>query len=208
MALQVDPAAPIGQFISDRNRARQYDYLQASFVVSMYGAGLDIDHDFICSLNFYATQYISPQPGRYRRHYNVEVETHKGRDWPYVYEDMAEFIETLHSDWGKLDPLQAAAYAVWGVNHIHPFCDGNGRTARALSYFVLCKKLGRWLPGETTVMELIRAEERDHYCEILQRMHDARGKAMTTDLAEMTTFLNDLVLRQIRTASEAKAAGA
>lgn len=205
MALQVDPAIPIGQFISDRNRARQFDYLQASFVVSMYGAGLEIDHDFICSLNFYATQYISPQPGRYRRHYNVEVEAHKGRDWPYVQEDMEQFIEILHRDWGKLDPLQAGAYALWAVNHIHPFCDGNGRTARALSYFVLCKKLGRWLPGETTVMELIRAEERDHYCEILQRMHDARTKEMMTDLAEMTTFLNDLVLRQIRTASDAKA---
>lgn len=201
MPLSLKDSTPIGQFVSERNRLRQYDFLHTSFFVSENAPGLEIDHEFICSLNLYATQYLSPQPGRYRRHYDVEVGRHTPKHWPYVQDEMDLFIDTLHKEWAHMDEIQAAAYTLWGINHVHPFCDGNGRTARALCYFVLCKKLGKWMRGKTTIMELIRTEGRDQYCDILQRIHDGReGNAMRTDINEMTTFLGDLVLKQIRTA--------
>ena len=91
--------------------------------------------------------------------------------------------------------------------HVHPFCEGNGRTARALSYYVLCLKLGQWLPGSTTVLELIRLQHRQRYCEILQRMHDARQKpSMMTDLAEMTGLIIELVREQVTIAQHEIAA--
>lgn len=199
MAFVLDANSPVGQYLSDRNRLRQYDFLHTSFEVSPFG--LEIDHDFLCSLNLYATQYISPQPGRYRRHYNVEVGAHKPSDWSLVLDEMDVFLERLHSQWSHMDPIAAAGYSLWGVNHVHPFCDGNGRTARALMYFVLCKKLNRWLPGTTTVMELIRNDTHDQMCEIMQRMHDAKAPGtMETDLSEINAFLNALVLKQISTA--------
>lgn len=203
MTLTLDDGTRIGQFVSERNRLRQYDFLHTSFFVSEFAPGLEIDHEFICSLNLYAAQYLSPQPGRYRRHYNVSVGAHSPKEWFHVQDEMELFLDTLHREWAHMDEIQAAAYALWGVNHVHPFCDGNGRTARALCYFVLCKKLGNWLRGKTTIMELIRTDGRNEYCNILQRMHEARtGPEMTTDLTEMTTFLNDLVLKQIKTADE------
>ncbi|MEO0462856.1 MAG: Fic family protein [Pseudomonadota bacterium] len=181
---------------------RQFDFLHTSFVVSEATAGLDIDHDFICILNAYATRYISLQPGRYRRHYNVVVGTHTPSEWPLVREEMEAFIDTLHENWASWDAIDAASYALWGVNHVHPFCEGNGRTARALSYYVLCKKLGQWLPGSTTVLELIRTEHRNHHCEILQRMHDARERpTMVTDLAEMKELISALLLIQLQSAN-------
>jgi fido (protein-threonine AMPylation protein) len=113
---------------------------------------------------------------------------------------MNMFLEHLHEEWARFDPLEAAGYALWGVNHVHPFCDGNGRTARALMYFVLCLKLGRWLPGSTNIMEFIRADTHDQMCEIMQRMHDAKKPGtMDTDLGEITHFLNELVLKQLST---------
>jgi Fic family protein len=132
----------------------------------------------------------------------VKVGEHVPPEWFYVHDQMDEFLTILHRKWVSMDVLEAAAYTLWAINHIHPFCDGNGRTSRALCYFVLCRKLRDWVRGSTTIMELIRTESRDQYCDILKRMDAAKGADMMTDLTEMTAFLNDLVLKQIRTAPE------
>ncbi|HET9282483.1 MAG TPA: Fic family protein [Candidatus Angelobacter sp.] len=47
--------------------------------------------------------------------------------------------------------IHLAAYVIWRLNWIHPFADGNGRTSRALSYLVLCTRLGERLPGTVTI---------------------------------------------------------
>lgn len=196
-----DQKAQVGEFVSARNRARQFDFLEMSFVVSRTaeGQGLEIDHEFICTLNAYAARYLSLQPGRYRREYNVSVGDHKPSDWSIVLSEMEDFIDELHKGWANWTPTEAAAYALWGVNHVHPFCEGNGRTARALCYYVLCQKFGFWLPGNNTVLEQIRSQHRQQYCEILQRMHDARARPdMKTNLAEMADFIEQLVIAQIQ----------
>jgi len=202
-----DQKSQVGEFVSQRNRARQFDFLHTSFVVSEYSAGLEIDHEFVCLLNAYAARYLSLQPGRYRRHYNVTVGQHTPSEWPLVYEEMSDFIDTLHANWAAWSPVEAAAYALWGVNHVHPFAEGNGRTARALSYYVLCKKLRNWVPGRTTVVELIKTQHRAHHCEILQRMHDGRQRpAMKTDLTELAELIDQLLVEQIRLHNEEVAA--
>ena len=207
MSFIVDQKSEVGNFVSSRNRARQFDFLQTSYVIYMHVGGLEIDHEFICILNAYATRYISPQPGRYRQHYNVKVGQHDPSDWSLVYNEMEGFLNTLHANWANWSPFEAAAYCLWGINHVHPFCEGNGRTARALSYYVLCLKLGQWLPGSTTVLELIRLQHREHYCEILQRMHDGRQRpSMMTDLTEMTALIIDLVREQVAIAKQEIAA--
>ena len=55
-------------------------------------------------------------------------------------------------------PVELASHALWRINYIHPFVNGNGRTARAVCYFILCVKLGGQLPGRTTLPEILRRE--------------------------------------------------
>lgn len=113
---------------------------------------------------------------------------------------MANFWRILHEKWNDMSPLEAAAFALWGVNYIHPFAEGNGRSSRALAYFIICVKLDYWLPGSDTITEQIRIVHRSNYCEILNRMDKAMKSDGTTDLTEMVALLDQLMLVQLRSA--------
>jgi Fic family protein len=52
---------------------------------------------------------------------------------------MAEFVSWLNSEQG-VHPILAAGIAQFQLVHIHPFLDGNGRTARLLSMLCLYRK--------------------------------------------------------------------
>lgn len=68
----------------------------------------------------------------------------------------------VNGNWGK-SPLHLAAYVMWRLNWIHPFSGGNGRTSRAISYLVLCARLGYRLVGTKTIPEQIVASRQPHY---------------------------------------------
>ncbi len=192
--------SPVFQYVSERNRARQYDFLRTAYAVAQAVPAFQIDRQFLCDLNFYAVQYLSAQPGRYRHEYNVTVGKHNPPPWQEVEGDMLTFWDNLHRLWGRMSPLESAAYALWGVNHIHPFAQGNGRSSRALAYFIMCLKFGHWLPGSLTVTEQIRMHHRDEYCDILSKMDAAKDADALTDLKEMVEFLDRLLVRQLTSA--------
>jgi Fic family protein len=68
-----------------------------------------------------------------------------------VPEEIEHMCDYVNDNWEKSSPIHLAAYALWKLNWIHPFSDGNGRTARALSYLLLCLRLGYRLPGANTI---------------------------------------------------------
>jgi len=45
---------------------------------------------------------------------------------------MNSFINEVNRYWETTDVLSLASYCLWRLNHVHPFINGNGRTARAL----------------------------------------------------------------------------
>jgi hypothetical protein len=92
--------------------------------------------------------------------------------------------------------LHFSAYAMWRLNWIHPFADGNGRTARALSYLVLCVGLLRLLPGEMTIPERI-ARNKYPYWDALGAA-DRAWKAGWLDVGEMEDLIQALAIQQLR----------
>ena len=68
---------------------------------------------------------------------------------------VAEACELVRARWDE-DPLFLAAYVLWRICWIHPFDDGNGRTARAASYLVLSVRLGFELPGTLPIPARIK----------------------------------------------------
>jgi Fic family protein len=82
---------------------------------------------------------------------------------PSAIDDLCDYI---NDNWNR-SALHLASYALWRLNWIHAFTDGNGRTSRALSYLILCVRLGYRLPGTKTIPELI-AEDKDPYYKALE----------------------------------------
>jgi Fic family protein len=104
---------------------------------------------------------------------------------------MDDFINVVNRSWVETDEITLAAYVLWRLNHIHPFINGNGRTARAACYFVMCMKLERWLPGKTILPELIR-QNRGEYYEALKEA-DANGG----DITRLHAYLSQMIDLQL-----------
>ena len=85
------------------------------------------------------------------------------------------------------DPTTLAAYVLWRLNWIHPFVEGNGRTARAACYYILCMRQGRLLPGKKIVPERIR-EDRGPYYEALTAA-DKKWEEGHFDVSELADYL-------------------
>jgi fido (protein-threonine AMPylation protein) len=63
---------------------------------------------------------------------------------PELVEELCDYV---NDRWGTATAVHLASYVLWRLNWIHPFADGNGRTARAVSYLVMCMKMGCRIPG-------------------------------------------------------------
>ncbi len=196
----LEEGTDIFQYVSERNRARQYDFLRTAFEVSQATSEFRVGEEFLCDLNYFAVKFLCEQPGRYREGIDVTVGAHNPPGWENVRPQMVQFWNNLDRLWDRFSPIECAAYALWGVNHIHPFVQGNGRSSRALAYFVLCRRFGMWLPGKSTIIEQIRIAHRDEYCNILQKMDGDIDVDGLTKLDEMVAFLERLLTLQLQSA--------
>jgi hypothetical protein len=74
---------------------------------------------------------------------------------------MNRFVDTLNSrEFNDLHPVLKVAYSHYGLVHIHPFADGNGRTAR-----VLCS---RYSFAAYNIPLLVYADRKDTYLQSLE----------------------------------------
>jgi Fic family protein len=112
-----------------------------------------------------------------------------------VAELLEQMCDYINENWAKSSPLHVAAYTLWRMNWIHPFVDGNGRTSRAVSYLVLCVRLGCVLPGTQTIPEQI-SRNKDPYYKALEAADQANA-AGKIDLTEMEKLLESLLAAQL-----------
>jgi Fic family protein len=86
---------------------------------------------------------------------------------------------------------------------MHPFINGNGRTARAACYFVLCVKAGGWLPGNTILPELVK-RDRDQYVIALRAADEGFRAGKQDYLQPLHDLLSTLLAEQLQSASSDK----
>ncbi len=97
-----------------------------------------------------------------------------------------------------MSSTQTCGYGSWRLNWVLPFIEGNGRTARATCYYLLCVQEGRLLPGQKIVPERIR-ENRTPYVEAL-RAADRAWDEGHFNINEMESYLAQLLAEQLQEA--------
>lgn len=188
-------------------REAQNGLLQFDHAMRLIEAAIDSGHfglrpELVCSFQEDAVRGIRQTAGQYRR-YGVEITntTHV----PPAHEDVARYLaemcDYVRSHWRQFnddleDALHLAAYVMWRINWIHPFTDGNGRTARIVSYVVLSIRLGFPLRGKYTIPDQI-ADNREPYFRALVAADEAwdRGEL---DVSAMKEMLGRMLEKQLQ----------
>ena len=190
---------PAYERLSVANLNRQYDFLR-----SAVGAAIEIGRPFLSqtvikALNFHAITCLHTNAGEYRP---CPVHVGGGRFVPpehfRVQALMDDFVNHVNRNWENSDPVLLSAYVLWRLNWIHPFINGNGRTARVSCYYVLCLKMMGWLPGTTLLPELIR-QNRDEYVDALT-VADTQSPDGQIQLGPLHALLTRLLQEQLATA--------
>lgn len=127
----------------------------------------------------------------------VVLEPPASKDVPAVLD---RFFEELAGRWRVDGPLEIAAFTLWMVNWVHPFMNGNGRTARALCYTCLSLKLGFVLPGSPTLIDLIM-ENRPEYYYSLKMADEGYQVSGAPNLEALRGLIDRLLVRQLETVS-------
>jgi Fic family protein len=184
--------------IQEQNLLRQYDLLTNCIEIGLEKGIEAFDKYTLWALNYAAVANIAQFGGRYREE-PIYVSNHIPPRYQDVPHQMDLLFSFIHENWtveGFGDhPTGAAAYTLWRLNWIHPFVEGNGRTARAACYYLICLKQGRMLPGKKIVPERIRENRQPYYYAL--RAADRNWDEGHLDVSEMVAYLTNLLKGQL-----------
>jgi hypothetical protein len=189
---------PHYQALAISNGDRQYSFLQSVVTAACDTGQTFLSQAILKALNFHAIACLHTNAGEYRpcpvyvKHPDPE-QNYTAPDHFRVAALMDNFINVVNRNWDQIDPAYLAAWVLWRLCAIHPFINGNGRTARAACYFVICVRSGGWLPGETILPTLLKAHEL--YVPAL-KLADANGG----DVSMLAEVINDCMAQQMASA--------
>jgi Fic family protein len=184
--------------ITEGNLRRQFDLLR-----DMVSVGVKIPFlvtiQLIDSLHAHATIHLVDKPGRWRDEVvYITNSTHSPPPHEDVKKHMLDLVLALHQKWqqAEMNTFELAAFALWRLCWIHPYQDGNGRTARAVTYLIICLRHKRWLPGQETLLSKIKI----HYEEYLSALRHADLTASTgiVDLTPLSLLLAKHTKEQLK----------
>ena len=196
---------PVYQSLEISNGNRQYDFLQSIVDVSLKMGRPFLSHSIIKALNFQAIVCLHTHSGEYRP-CPVTVGAYIPPAHHRVQALMDDFVDSVNRQWESADPVFLSAFVLWRINNIHPFINGNGRTARAAAYFVLCVKVGGLLKGQIILPELLK-QNHTEYVTALQAA-DQSTQSGVLDLSLLHALLSRLINEQLQSAGANPSPGA
>ncbi|MCW1931738.1 Fic family protein [Pararhodobacter zhoushanensis] len=196
-------AHPAYQALAISNGDRQFSFLQSVVNAALEAQQLFLSQAVLKALNFHAIACLHTNAGEFRP-CNVHVaypdpaDNYNAPEHFRVHALMDNFINWVNSNWKEADPVALAAYVLWRLCAIHPFINGNGRTARAAAYFTICVKAGGWLPGTENMITLLKRHA--NYNTALKHADQSlvTGKL---DIAPLITVVGECLQQQLNSAA-------
>ena len=186
-----DEQHPVYQDMASANNDRHYGFMFSAVQAAVALGRPLLSQSLIKAINFHAIVGLHHEAGQYRSH-AVIVGAYNPPSHFRVESLMDDLVNDLNWRWQAAGAVELAAYALWRINNIHPFVNGNGRTARAVCYFILCVKLGGLLPGSIIFPEKLRQEpmRSSLYVPCLR-------SADQGDIAPLTNLIRALFVEQV-----------
>ena len=180
------------QKLAASNNARLYDFMLSMIEVARSPlSGLLMSESLIKAFNFHAVVGLHYTAGQYRS-YELEVNGFSPPAYFRVPSLMDDFVGRVNWLWQNAETTELATYALWRLNHIHPFRNGNGRTARVLCYYIIAVKARGVLTGKPLIPEFLSVDPgRAEYVKGLEEYE----KGNETPLLRLIRYLT---LAQIR----------
>jgi len=202
---------PVAHEIEVLNYSNQVNVIDAMvrFVVHREGSGPNgtpnpLNCNALRELHRTGTLLLLEQPGAYRTTPvgvvddagNIVYSAPPPEEVPDL---MADFERGIAAAWTQLPPVGISALALWRLNWIHPFKNGNGRTARAFAYACLCMRFGFVLPGTRTVIQQLMddAGNQQEYYAALRDADRTFAETGAPDITVMAALLERLLIVQL-----------
>lgn len=151
----------------------------------------------ILALHAEAMRGVHRQAGTWRNtHVEIEGSEHQPPAEHLVVLSVEDMCDWVNAKWNDRSAVELCAYVMWRLNWIHPFADGNGRTARAVAYLVLCVKAGARLPGAPTIPEQIAENKRPYYAAL--EAADRSSDPQQPELGETVLLLEEYLAKQLQ----------
>jgi len=181
---------------------QQVDFFIAGITNGAHVSPVSIfTEDTIKYLHKVAMAGILDSPGEYRQApVRINNSPHVPPSWLEVPALMGTLCRYVRLNWEQCDLIHLAAFVLWRLNWIHPFMNGNGRTARGVAYLTMCAKHGGLLPAQNTVVQQI-VKNRDPYYVALRSADDLYKQYpddLNRTLKPITDLLGFLLKEQIR----------
>jgi Fic family protein len=184
------------ELLEVRNHLRQYDSALRTILAALEEGSFKLRPSAILGLHRDGYEGLSNFAGAYRPGATViegsEFQPPPPAAVPALVEDMCEYV---NDHWNRTTAIHLAAYVMWRLNWIHPFYEGNGSTARMLSYVVLSVRWGGLLPGTPTIPEQIVANRKAYFSAL--EYSDNAWKNEDLDVSRMEDLLTVLLTKQL-----------
>lgn len=184
-------------------------------MVDHWVATLNDGHPFVFSeqilkrMHLIAMQGLLATPGEYRQG-NVRISNspHIPPNWIEVPAQVGTLIAYVANNWAERSLIHLASFVLWRLNWVHPFADGNGRTARAAAYLVLCARNGQLFPPHNTIIQQIQNDKARFYTELRQAdtIYQQTGGNLDHALLPFENYISELLTVQIQSAIRARGA--